>query len=173
MKRLALVLLFLPLSLSYGQNNKVPTLKSILLEQLRTTHNQEGWFVPIKIAVGVTPEQARWQDGHGNHSIGQLANHFLFWDSQELAKFKGQKPATYNGNNDETFNSFDARTWAATVEKLDTVLTEWERAVEAADDSKEPRGRPPSLTSARTTHITPGRLCMSANCRVCGTRRRE
>ncbi len=137
MKRLRAILLFVPVSLGYAQTKQVPTLRSILLEQLRTTHNQEDWFVPVNIAIaGVTPEQARWQDGKGDHSIGQLANHLLFWDSQELAKFKGEKPASFNGNNDETFNSFDARTWAATVQKLDSVLTEWEKAVEAADDSK-------------------------------------
>ena len=40
----------------WGQTQKVPTLKSILLEQLRTTHNQKDWFVPVNVALeGLTP----------------------------------------------------------------------------------------------------------------------
>lgn len=137
MTRSLLCLLVLPLSLAYGESQKPQTLKSVLLEQLRTTHNQKDWFVPVNGALeGLTPEQASWQDKSGNHSIGQLANHLLFWDSHALAQFKGEKPAKFSGNNEETFNNFDSKTWKATVEKLDSVLTAWEKAVEAADEEK-------------------------------------
>jgi uncharacterized damage-inducible protein DinB len=138
MKR-ALCFLVLSLSLAaHAQDQEpAPTLKSILLEQLRTTHNQKDWFVPANIAVaGLTPEQASWTDGKGNHSVGQLANHLIFWNQQALAKFKGEPPAKFSGNNDETFNSFDSKKWNATVQQLDEVLTAWAKAVEAADDSK-------------------------------------
>jgi uncharacterized damage-inducible protein DinB len=131
--------LVLSLSLSaFGQSPKTPpTLKSILLEQLKTTHNQKEWFVPANTAVeGLTPEQASWQDGKGNHSIGQLANHLVFWNQEELAKFKGEPEVKFSGNNDETFNSFDTKKWNATVQRLDQVLADWEKAVEAADDKK-------------------------------------
>lgn len=135
MNRILICLLLLPLA--YGQDKKPQTLKGVLLEQLRTTHNQKDWFVPVNVALeGLTPEQASWQDKSGNHSIGQLANHLLFWDSQSLAKFKGEKPAKFSGNNEETFNNFDSKTWKDTVNKLDGVLTEWEKAVEAADEEK-------------------------------------
>ncbi len=136
------ILVFLVLSLSFhafGQDKKgpPPTLKSILLEQLRTTHNQKEWFVPANTAVeGLTPEQASWRDGKGNHSVGQLANHLVFWDQEELAKFKGEPPVKFSGDNNETFNNFDSKKWAATVQQLDQVMTDWEKAVEAADDKK-------------------------------------
>jgi uncharacterized damage-inducible protein DinB len=114
-----------------------PTLRSILLEQLRDTHNVEDWFAPASIAVqGITPEQANWTDGKGNHSIGQLTNHLVFWDSQQLAKFNGEPPAKFSGDNNETFNNFDAKNWPATVQKLDDVMTAWEKSVETADDKK-------------------------------------
>jgi len=138
MKRI-IVLVVLSLSFhAYAQDKKAPpTLKSILLEQLRTTHNQKDWFVPANIAVeGLTPEQASWQDGKGNHSVGQLANHLVFWNQEELAKFKGEPPVKFSGNNDETFNNFDSKKWNATVQQLDQVLTDWEKAIEAADDKK-------------------------------------
>jgi len=124
--------------LAFGQSPKTPpTLKSILLEQLKTTHNQKEWFVPANTAVeGLTPEQASWRDGKGNHSIGQLANHLVFWNQEELAKFKGEPEVKFSGNNDETFNNFDTKKWNATVQQLDQVLTDWEKAVAAADDKK-------------------------------------
>jgi uncharacterized damage-inducible protein DinB len=142
MKRIALFVLLLSLPLQIRAQDPPtpktpPTLRSILLDQLRTTHNKEDWFVPVNIAVeGLTAEQAKWTPAPGNHSVGQLANHLLFWNTQELAKFKGEQPPKFSGNNDETFNNFDAAQWTTTVQQLDKVLTEWEKAVEAADDKK-------------------------------------
>jgi uncharacterized damage-inducible protein DinB len=141
-KKLAILLLLsLPLAVhtpAQAQDKKPPTtLRGVLLEQLRTTHSQEDWFVPANIAVaGLTAEQAKWSPGKDAHSVGQLANHLLFWNTRELAQFKGEKPKPFDGNNDETFNNFDAAQWADTVKRLDTVLSDWEKAVEAADDQK-------------------------------------
>ena len=137
MRRLVFFLVLSVPFLTYAQDQKAPTLKSILVEQLRTTHNVKDWFVPASVAVeGLTPQQASWTDGHGNHSVGQLANHLVFWNQEELAKFKGETPPKFSGNNDETFNNFDAKQWATTVQQLDQVMTDWEKAVEAADDAK-------------------------------------
>ncbi len=134
---LALLIAVMPLA-AWAQDSKVPpTLKSILLEQLRSTHNHKDWFVDANTAVaGLTPEQASWQDGKGNHSVGQLAYHLVFWNSESLAKFKGQPTAKFSGDNNETFNNFDAKKWSETVKQLDSVLTEWEKVVEAADEKK-------------------------------------
>ena len=120
-----------------AQPAKPVTLRSILLEQLRTTHNEKDWFVPINVAVeGVTPEQANWKDGSGNHSVGQLTYHLLFWNGRALAKFQGKPADKFSGNNDETFDNFDAKTWAATVKQLDQVMADLEKFVETADEKK-------------------------------------
>lgn len=136
MKRL-IIFVLLALSLSaYGQSKPV-TLRSILLEQLRTTHNEKDWFVTIDGAVeGLTAEQAGWKDGSGNHSVGQLTNHLLFWNRRELAKFKGEPEEKYSGNNDETFNNFDAKKWSDAVKQLDDVMNQLEKLVETADEKK-------------------------------------
>lgn len=111
------------------------TLRGILLDQLRSTHNQAGWFAHLMAAVeGLTPEQASWKDPVGNHSTGQLVNHLLYWNLQELAKMKDEKPAAFNGNNDETFDIFEAESWKETVRKLDGVLSEIEKLVESASE---------------------------------------
>jgi uncharacterized damage-inducible protein DinB len=113
------------------------SLRAVLLEQLQTTHDKKDWFAPASVAVdGLTPEQASWRDGSGNHSVGQLAAHLVFWNRQQLAKFKGEPPPAFSGDNNETFDRFDAAKWAATARDLDAVLSEWEEVVRTADDLK-------------------------------------
>jgi hypothetical protein len=137
MKKSIAALLFFGSLVSHAQNSIAPTLKSVLLEQLKSTHNKQDWFVPVNQSIaGLTAEQAMWKEGNANHSIGQLANHLLFWDKQQLEKFNGEKGKSFSGNNDETFNSFDKNSWTSVVEQLDAVLTAWEKAIEAADDAK-------------------------------------
>src|SRR6267142_529993 len=61
-----LIATFLLLSLSlaaHAEDKKPTTLRGVLLAQLRTTHNQKDWFVPVNVAVeGLTAEQATWTD---------------------------------------------------------------------------------------------------------------
>jgi len=52
MKRGVTFLILLLSFAAYGADQKpAPTLKSILLEQLRTTHNQKDWFVTANISA--------------------------------------------------------------------------------------------------------------------------
>ena len=134
---LVAVILAMAVNVHAQEQKKEPaTLKGILLEQLRSTHNKAEWFVPANTAVaGLTAQQAAWTDGK-NHSVGQLTYHLVFWDKEELAKFKGEPPAKYSGKNDDTFNDYDPKKWDQTVKELDQVLTEWEKAIESADDAK-------------------------------------
>ena len=109
------------------------TLRTILLTELRETHNQKNWFVSGKEAAEqLTPEQAAWSDGK-NHSVGQLVAHLVFWNSVNLAAFKGEHPKEPADNND-TFR-FDPAQWDATVKQFDTVMTDLEHFVENADDA--------------------------------------
>ena len=93
--RLSFVSFLLSASLAIAESSPPPaTLKSVLLKQLKETHNEEAWFVPVKVAIeGLTSEQAAWKDATDNHSIAQLENHLIFWNKQQLAKFKGENPA--------------------------------------------------------------------------------
>jgi DinB superfamily len=136
--RCSLVSLLIASSLTaVGAEPAAPSLKSILLEQLRGTHDQEEWFVPVKIAIeGLTPEQASWKDDTENHSIAQLVNHLIFWNQQQLAKFKGEKPAPFSGDNKETFSGVDKTGWETSVKQIDEVLKAWEKAIADADEAK-------------------------------------
>lgn len=121
------------------------SLRQVLIEQLRTTHNQKDWFVPVSAAIaGLSPDQARWvplntkgvSGPDANHSVGMIANHLLFWNRRALAQFKGEKIAGPPKDNEETFNKFDAASWNKTVEDLDRVLLEMERFLEQADEAR-------------------------------------
>jgi uncharacterized damage-inducible protein DinB len=121
-----------------------PTLRSVLLSQLRSTHNKAEWFVPVNAAVaGLTADQAKWVptnaagklDSNANHSVGMLTYHLFFWNTNALAQLKGEKAPPVPSNNDETFNDFDAANWAKMVHDLDAVLTSLEDLVAHADDA--------------------------------------
>jgi uncharacterized damage-inducible protein DinB len=143
---LPLLLLLSPVVLAQTPAAKpakpAPTLRSILLEQLRSTHTKAEWFVPVNTAVAdLTPEQAKWvppeaEGKSGEHSVGQLANHLVYWNERALTQLRGEKPAAFDGNNDETFNTFDAASWAATVKRLDAVMTGLEDWVKHANRAK-------------------------------------
>ena len=118
---------------SQNQQQQPATLRSILLHELRTTHNQAEWFAPISAAVdGLSAEQARWQPPSGAHSAGQLTYHLLFWNRRALEKFQAKPEAKFSGNNDETFTNFDDKQWADVVKQLDQVMTDLEKLVESA-----------------------------------------
>jgi DinB superfamily len=139
MKKLSVLLLLILPFCGTAQDKKAPTdLRGVLMEQLRTTHNAEDWFVPVSIAVdGMTAEQAQWKPaGKDAHSVGQLAYHIWYWDSRALQQFKGEKPAPFDGNNNETFDKFSAAQWDDLVKKLNQEMADWEAAVQSADEAK-------------------------------------
>jgi uncharacterized damage-inducible protein DinB len=120
------------------------TLRSLLLSELHSTHDKAEWFTPIHAAVaGLTAEQAKWVptnaqgkvDPNANHSVGMLAYHLVFWNETALGRLRGENPAT-PGNNDETFNDFDAAHWDEIVQRLDRVMKELEAAVEKMPEDK-------------------------------------
>ena len=140
MNRTACALFLLVITLpvmAQNKDEKPKDLRGVLLDQLQTTHNKQDWFASGKTAMdGLTAEQASWKDSAGNHSVGQLVYHLVFWNKQTLAKFKGEPPAKFSGNNDETFNNFDAKKWADTQQQLDQVMKDLEATVDAMDDTK-------------------------------------
>lgn len=114
-----------------------PTVKKLLLEQLRNSHTEKDWYVPLNNAVkGLTSEQANWMDSTENHSICQLVSHLTFWNERILIAFQGNKPPDYNDNNEETFRKYCRNDWESSLIKLDSIQTAWENAVENASDKQ-------------------------------------
>lgn len=134
MRKLMMLVLLATSIVAVGQAAKTPvTLKSVLLQELRETHNQKNWFVSEKEAAGgLTGEQAAASDGKV-HSVGQLVQHLNYWNSRSLARFKNEKKDVTSDNN-ETFK-FDPKQWDATQKEYDEIMTEMEKFVESADDA--------------------------------------
>lgn len=146
MRALALFLLLTTGTLTHAQTPTAPpaTLRSTLLQQLRSTHNHAEWFVPLNTAIAdLTPEQARWiptnaagkLDPNVNHSVGMLTDHLLFWNTRVLAQLRGQKTGPAPAQNTETFNNVNAANWPKTVHDLDAVLTDLEHFLEHTDEA--------------------------------------
>ena len=135
MKKLLTVLFFLGLSItSFSQNL---TLKKTLLDQIRSTHHGKNWFVSIDVALqGVTAEQANCHDNSGNHSIGQLTSHLVFWNERILRGFRNETPEKFSGNNEESFTKFEKESWEKTLKKLSEIMLGLEAEIEKADDEK-------------------------------------
>ena len=140
LNRIICSLALLPACLgTYAQNPSAPapTLRSVLLDQYKTTYNVQDWFVPVMNAVqGLTPEQAIWSPCDSCHSIAQEVTHIIFWDKEQLAKFRGEKPDPYPGDNSKTFVNMDKTQWAAIVAQLNQVLGDIQKAFETADEAK-------------------------------------
>src|SRR5450755_3700978 len=105
---ISFILLCISLSSLHAQTIQPLSLKSVLLNQLKTTHNKEEWFAPLNIAIeGLTPEQANWKEKGADHSIAELTTHIIFWNQDQLSKFLNQPQPKFSGNNNETFSSVD------------------------------------------------------------------
>jgi len=135
---------------SATQSPAPPTLRSLLLSELHSTHDKAEWFTPMNNAVaGLTAEQAKWVptnaqgklDPDANHSVGMLVYHLVFWNENALARLRGEKPANPNNNN-ETFNDFDAAHWNDIVQRLDLVMKNLETEVQKMPEEKLTKAAP-------------------------------
>ena len=100
-------------------------------------HNQKNWFVPFTDSVaGLSAEQAKWNRTDG-HSVWQIVNHLIFWNEKWLIRFRGDVPAKMEGENSDTFRveSLSDELWQSTVNKFESILSEWEQRLKAADES--------------------------------------
>src|SRR5450631_2337359 len=103
---LSFILLLSLINSSKSQTSQPLTLKQVMVNQLKTTHNKEEWFAPLNVAIdGITAEQANWKEKGADHSIAELTTHIIFWNQQELSKFLNQAEPKYSGDNNETFSA--------------------------------------------------------------------
>jgi len=123
--------------LSCSEKEDNSELKPLLIEQLKNSHTDQNWFVPIKIAIkGLSAEQSNWKDSTENHSIGELVSHLTFWCEMNLKAFKGEDMSDFEVDNETTFKKYTDKEWKNLVAKLDSIQTEWERLTEKAPDDQ-------------------------------------
>ncbi|MEM7485010.1 MAG: DinB family protein [Bacteroidota bacterium] len=112
-------------------------MRPLLLNQLKNTHTNQEWFVPVKIAIdGLSVEQLNWKDSTENHSIGELISHLIFWNEMNLRAFKGEDMSDFDVNNEITFKKYTDTEWQFVIKKLDSIQTEWEDGTQKATDNQ-------------------------------------
>lgn len=132
MKAFATFALFLLVS-GCSTKQQSPELKTLLVQQLKNSHDVQNWFAPLKMATkGLTAEQANWKDSTGNHSIGELVSHLIFWNERNLLTFEGKQLPDFKGNNDETFVRYTNTDWEEALARLDSIQNS---LVEVADNA--------------------------------------
>lgn len=80
MRRLFILIIGITISSCLKGKNEV---RGLLVDQLKNTHSEQEWFVPISKAVA-GKEQVEWKDSTGNHSIMELVSHLIFWNEKPL-----------------------------------------------------------------------------------------
>jgi uncharacterized damage-inducible protein DinB len=116
------------------------TTKEFLLDQFTSCYDVNGWFVALKNTVhNLTAEQAAWKPDGADNSIWEILSHLNYYNNAYLERFKGNDYVYKISNNDETFASAENvsdETWQAEIERFDSIMSEWRKALEAADESK-------------------------------------
>jgi uncharacterized damage-inducible protein DinB len=114
--------------------------KDILLDQLAACQDDESWYVPLSVALAdLNVTQATWKQPGSTNSIWQIVNHLTFWNKRWLHRFQGTSVPTDRVDNDATFNpeeSITEETWRTAIENLNSVLSDWRRALSDCNDSK-------------------------------------
>jgi uncharacterized damage-inducible protein DinB len=116
------------------------TTKELLLEQFTACYDENGWFVALKNALlNLTAEQAIWKPENADNSIWETLSHLNYYNEAYLKRFKGIDYTYDVSNNDETFSSAEnasEEAWGAEVERFVSVMSEWRKLLEAADETK-------------------------------------
>lgn len=137
MKQHLILLGFLVLLSSCSEKKNISELKPLLIDQLKYSHTEENWFVPIKIAInGLNAEQSNWKDSTENHSIAELVSHLTFWNEAFLKDINGEEFSDDDMENELTFKIYSEKEWKSAVSKLDSIQTEFERITEKANQEQ-------------------------------------
>jgi uncharacterized damage-inducible protein DinB len=111
--------------------------KEIILKQLSACHDQNTWFVSLHRAIdGLTIEQAVWKSNEFTNSVWDIINHLIFYNQRYLNRFEGISNTKDVDSNEFTFRNTDELSWQSTVERIDTVMTEWRSSVKECDEKK-------------------------------------
>ena len=113
------------------------TTKELILDQFDACYDTENWFVPLTEALeGLTPKQAKWNDGGSNHSIFQLVHHLIFWNERYLMRFKELPLSDINHSEHDPTFEIDLKDWGKSLDKLNEVFSELRQVITNASGKK-------------------------------------
>ncbi|MDB5227750.1 MAG: hypothetical protein JWN78_1943 [Bacteroidota bacterium] len=114
------------------------TTKEIILKQMKACDTEKEWIVPLSLAIsGLSAKQAAWKDGSANHSIWQIVNHLIFWNTRYLNKLKGALSEKYSNGHDVSFTNENYEgtdiEWNLIVENVNKLMSDWETSIQQAE----------------------------------------
>jgi uncharacterized damage-inducible protein DinB len=123
--------------------------KEIFLKQLQACHDRNTWFVSLQSAInGLTEEQASWKNNEMTNSIWDIVNHLAFYNQRYLNLFKGIPNTKDVDSNNSTFRNTDELSWCYTVELINTIMSDWIKAVQECDQNEL------NVWSSELAHLT-------------------
>lgn len=109
--------------------------KNIFKEQLLACFFEDNWFASLETALtDVTEKQAAWKKDDALHSIWEIVNHLVFYNTRHLKLFKKETLSSHPHSNDETFSIKEGESWLDTKEQLFLVMKEWINELEKTPD---------------------------------------
>ncbi|MBS4172187.1 DinB family protein [Bacillus sp. FJAT-49736] len=117
------------------------TKKDLLMDQLAACKNDLSWFPTFQDSIeGLTAYEATWQKHESSHSIWKIVTHLTFWNEKWLKRFMDKESFESTANNSLTFEgpnqTITEKQWNNVVSKLDSVYTDWLKALKESPESK-------------------------------------
>lgn len=79
----------------------------MLIKGWDEAYDIEGWYPPLKAALGnVTDQEALWRpEGNASHTIAELVNHLLYYKKRFLYRLETKAWKSKIDTNDESFSA--------------------------------------------------------------------
>ncbi|MGG4488432.1 DinB family protein [Metabacillus idriensis] len=98
----------------------------IFKEQLMACFFEDNWFASLETALkGLTEEQASWKTEEDTHSIWEIVNHLVFYNTRHLKLFNKVPMSTNYIMNEDTFVIKEGENWHDKKEQLFLVIKGW------------------------------------------------
>ncbi|MFN7981259.1 MAG: DinB family protein [Vicinamibacterales bacterium] len=114
--------------------------RDLLVEQLRATFDDDGWFVAIGTAIrGVSAEQASWKREGVDHSILETLTHLNFYNERHLRKLRGEAVSGGPERIADTYTTDTANVdgaWRKEKARFKRVMSGWLTLVEESQAAR-------------------------------------
>ena len=131
----------------------------LLLEQVRATSDQNGWFVTVGNGLrGLTAARAAWRAPGLDHSICETLAHLNYYNERHLKRLRGQPVEAAAAENNDTFqcvSNLSEEAWRAEAQRFADIMANWCRYLEqrSAEGVAETSGDDSSTWASLVAHI--------------------
>lgn len=111
-------------------------MREILLEQLKSIHDENSWFVCINYAIkDLEQAQAIEKREDQVHSVAEIVNHLYFYNERYLSRFRGEEVPERSRHYD-TFQNHGNVEWPSRVSDFQVVLSLFKQEILSCSEEK-------------------------------------